>query len=264
MTSSMIRKHLDRLLALQTREDGRGLLEYRKDITVELGISTKSAEGSARVKIGRTEVVAGVKLCVDKPYPDTPEQGNLVVSVELLPLSSPDFESGPPNIEAIELSRIVDRCIRETECIDLEKLCIKKKEKVWTVFIDIYPINDDGNLFDAAALAAIAALQDARLPDYDAKEEKVVYESRTKTKLPLQHIPMEITVVKIANQLLIDPTLNEWTCLDARLTVAVLEDGTICGMQKGGEAGLTVDEVNRMIEIALTKAGELRSRLFKG
>ncbi len=44
------------------RFDGRKLDEFRK-IEVEYDIS-KSAEGSAKVKIGDTEVLAGVKLAV--------------------------------------------------------------------------------------------------------------------------------------------------------------------------------------------------------
>src|SRR3989344_5274585 len=78
------------------RLDNRKMEEYRKPIVVELGIS-KNADGSARARIGETEVIVGVKLAVDKPYPDTPDQGSIIVGVELLPLSNPDFESGPPD-----------------------------------------------------------------------------------------------------------------------------------------------------------------------
>ncbi len=40
-----------------------------------------------------------------------------------------------------------------------EKLVVKEGEKVWTVIIDIYPINDDGNLIDAATIGAVCALK---------------------------------------------------------------------------------------------------------
>jgi len=118
------------------RLDKRGLLDYRK-IEIESGISPKSADGSARVKIGDTEVVAGVKLEIGEPFPDTPDEGSLMVNVELLPLASPEFESGPPNIDAIELSRVIDRGIRESGSIDVEKLCIEPGKKIWMVFIEV-------------------------------------------------------------------------------------------------------------------------------
>jgi len=258
---SMIKDHIVSLLAKDMREDGRKLTEYRKPITIEYGISAKSAEGSARVFIGDTEVVAGVKLEVGKPFPDTPDDGVLMVNAELLPLSNPEFESGPPSIGSIELARVVDRGIRESHMIDTEKLCIKKGEKVWIACIDIYPINDAGNLFDAAALAALAALKDARFPEYDEKEGKVDYSKKTKTKLPLAKEAVEITVIKIKDKFLVDPTTEEWEALDARLTVAVLEDGKLCALQKGGDGSLKPDDIEKMVDIALEKSKELRKLL---
>lgn len=257
----MIKDHIVKLLSKDLREDGRKLNEFRKDITIETGISPKSAEGSARVRIGKTEVVAGVKLDAGTPFPDTPDQGVLMVNAEMLPLSNPNFETGPPSIDSIELSRVVDRGIRESHTIDTHKLCIKEGEKVWMVFIDIYPINDDGNLFDAAALAALAALKDARMPKYDEKEGKVDYSERTKEKLPMGKEPIEVTVIKIKDKLLVDPTLEEWDALDARLTVASLEDGKICALQKGGEMSLSADEVANMVDMASEHAKTLRKLL---
>ena len=163
MTGERIRKYLQE----GKRFDDRKLDEFR-EIEIELGVS-KNAEGSAKVKIGKTEVLVGVKMNVGEPYPDSPDKGNLMVSAELLPLSSPRFENGPPKFPTIELGRVIDRGIRESKFIDFEKLCIAKGEKVWTVMIDIYSINDDGNLFDAAGIGAIAALKDAKIPKYDKK-----------------------------------------------------------------------------------------------
>src|SRR3972149_3478914 len=80
------------------RFDGRNPEEFRK-ISIETGVSNK-AEGSARVKIGNTEVIAGVKLDVTEPYPDSADKGNLIVGAELLPLSSERFEDGPPKFSA--------------------------------------------------------------------------------------------------------------------------------------------------------------------
>jgi len=114
------RKHLLNTLNLNLRYDGRKLDEYRK-IVVETNC-VKNAEGSARVKIGNTEVIAGVKMAIEKPYPDTPDEGMLMVGAELLPMSNPDFELGPPGIQAIELARVVDRAIRESKIVDMRNL----------------------------------------------------------------------------------------------------------------------------------------------
>jgi len=118
---------------------------------------------------------------IGEPYPDTPEQGAMSTAVELIPLASPDFESGPPRANAIELSRVVDRGIRESKFIDLEKLCIESGEKVWIVFIDIHVLDYDGNLFDACSLAASAALLSAKVPNgrFHRGRDKKEYKYRT-------------------------------------------------------------------------------------
>src|SRR3989344_3636745 len=131
LTSNLTVDTLKRMFLANKRFDSRTLLEYR-DIKVELNVSNK-AEGSARVFLGKTEVIVGVKLQLGTPYPDSMEKGNLMVSGDLLPLASPRFESGPPGFEAIELPRLVDRAIRESGMIQLDKLVVTPKEKVWTV-----------------------------------------------------------------------------------------------------------------------------------
>ena len=130
-----LRSHIISLLEANTRLDGRKLTEYRQPITVEYG-AIRTAEGSARVKIGETDIMVGVKLEVGEPYPDTPDEGTIIVGAELLPMSNPEFEPGPPQIQAIELARVVDRGIRESKALDFKKLCIEEGEKAWFLIID--------------------------------------------------------------------------------------------------------------------------------
>ncbi len=256
--TGIIKQHIVSLLEKGKRLDGRGLDEFRK-IEVEYGVSPRSAEGSAKVKIGKTEVVAGVKMELGEPYADHPDEGTIMVNAELLPLSNPEFESGPPGIDAIEISRVVDRAIREGKALDFKKLCIKEGEKMWTVLIDIYPINDAGNLYDAASIAALAAIKDAKFPKIE--NEKVVYQDLTTKKLPLKALPLSCTVLKIGKTILVDPTIDEWKSTDARLTIGVLEDGTVCSLQKGEDIGLTIDETLEMVELAIKKTKEMRKAL---
>ena len=156
-TSNLTKSTLERMFSEGKRFDKRKLLEFR-DIELSYGVSNK-AEGSARVKIGKTEVVVGVKLAPGEPYPDSLDKGNMMVSSDLLPLASPRFEAGPPKFRGIELPRLVDRALRESGLIDFSKLVIIEGEKVWTIFVDIYPINDDGNLIDASVLATLKAFR---------------------------------------------------------------------------------------------------------
>jgi exosome complex component RRP42 len=251
------RNHIISYLNKNKRYDGRKLTEYRK-IETEIGL-IKTAEGSARVKIGDTEVLAGVKMEVGTPYPDTPDEGTMMVNAELLPMSNPEFESGPPGIQAIELARVIDRGIREAKAIDVKKLCIKPGELVWTVVVDIVPVNDAGNLFDALALAVLLALKDTKLPKL--KDDKVDYKEKSTKKLPLLADPISVTVLKIGDHFVVDPLPNEEAVLDVRLTVASLDNDTICALQKGGNYTLSKDDIDKMISLALEKAKELKKHV---
>jgi len=244
LTAERIRQYLEE----GKRFDGRKLDEFR-NIEIELGIS-KHAEGSARVRLGKTEVIVGIKIGVAIPYPDSQDKGNLMVTAELLPMSSERFESGPPKFPAIELGRIIDRAIRESKFIELEKLCIKEGEKVWEVFIDIYSINDDGNLLDAAGIGAIAALRTAKMPKYDEKEEKIIYGEWTNKKIPVKkEMPISLTIHKIGKNFIVDPNREEEDTSETRLTIGGNGD-TIHSMQKGDYTTLTIKEFNNALDLA--------------
>ena len=257
----IINQELIRELAAQgKRLDGRELEEYRSPVTVDLNISW-TAEGSSRVQIGETVVMVGVKLSIEKPYNDTPDEGGITVNAELTPLSSPEYESGPPGIKSIELARVIDRGIREAKAIDLKKLCITPGEKAWFVTVDIITINDAGNLYDACGLAALAALRSARFPEVDPKTGAIDYKHKTDRKLPIIKEPLPITVYKINGQFLVDPLAEEEKAYQARLTVASDDHGIISALQKGGDEPLSMDDIQTMLDIAIDKAKFLRNVL---
>src|SRR5208337_3721900 len=164
-------KQIAQLIDKGKRLDGRELTDYR-EIKIEQGIIEK-AEGSARVLLGKTEVVVGVKIETGEPFSDTPNEGVLTVNAELVPLASPGFEPGPPDESSIELARIVDRGIRESKAIDTGKLCVIPGKKVFVVFVDVYVLNHDGNLIDASALAAMAALINTKMGKYEVEDDEV-------------------------------------------------------------------------------------------
>lgn len=263
MSSIVVRvkqKQIAELIAKGKRLDGRGLTDYR-EIQIEQGI-VERAEGSARVLLGKTEVLAGTKIEVGAPFPDTPNEGVLTVNAELVPLASPTFEPGPPDENSIELARIVDRGIRESKAIDLEKLCIEPGKKVFIVFVDVYVLNHDGNLIDASASAALAALLNTKMFNYEVEEGEVKIKPGY-TPLPMRKHPIAVTFAKINDKLVVDPWLEEEQIMDARLTITIDDDGNICAIQKGGSGCFTPKQVLETAEIAKEKAKELRKKLLK-
>jgi len=247
-------------IAKGMRIDGRKLDESRK-IEIEVN-PIGQAEGSARVSIGNTEVIAGVKMDVGEPFPDTPNEGVLIVNAEFSPLASPDFELGPPREKAVELARIVDRGIRESKCLDREKLCIKEGEKVWMVFIDIQPLSHDGNLIDAAGIATITALLNTKMPKYDKKEENVLHGEKDKP-LPVNDTPVPVTFGLIGGKLLTDPGLEEEKAMDCRLTISTKSKGNICAVQKGKAGSLSFENIQEAVELSIKRGKEIRELIKK-
>jgi len=245
------------LLLSGKRVDRRKLDEFR-EIEIKQGIIDK-AEGSAMVRFGKTKVIAGVKIGLGTPFPDTPDEGMLVVNAEFTPLASPGFEPGPPGEDATELARVIDRGIRESKCIDLKKLCITAREQVLCVFVDIHIINHAGNLIDCASLASLAALMNTKIPK--VKDDQIV-RGEFEKDLPVLYKPIEVTVCKVADKFILDPLFEEEVAIESKLTVCVRNDGKICALQKQGSKELTIEEIKKMIEIAIDKSKELR-KLFK-
>ncbi len=234
------------------RIDGRSFDEFRK-IEVIPNVIEK-AEGSALVKLGNTQVVVGIKMQPGEPYPDTPDRGVIITNAELVPLASPTFEPGPPDESAIELARVVDRGIRESEAVDLSKLCIEEGEKVWIVFIDIHALDDDGNLMDASAIAAIAALMNTTVP-----AER--FELGEDYKLPVQNVPISVTSLIIGDRYLVDPCRDEMSVGEYTITITADQNDNIVAIQKSGGYLLSESLFEELLDVSINNARKIREFL---
>lgn len=248
------RSYIKVLLDRGERADKRGPFEYRQ-VRVRKSV-IDSAEGSAWVQLGETQVLAAVKFQIEKPFPDRPKEGVLSTNAELLPMANPRFEPGPPDEKGIELARIVDRAIRSAEILDLKSLYIEE-DKVYGVYIDLYVLDYDGNYIDAASLAAMAALRDAKIPEY---KEGMLVRDKPGAPLKLSGNVIECTFIKIGDKILLDPSLDEEHAMDMRLTIGVC-GGKICAMQKNGPGAIKRAELEQMIDVAFAKAKELEANL---
>ncbi len=247
------------LVAKGKRIDDRGPDSYRS-LQIQVGLIEK-ANGSAQVWLGKSKVLAGIKVEAGTPFADTPEEGVLTVNAELVPLASPLFEAGPPGETAIELSRVVDRGIRESKAIDMKSLVIQKGKKVQVVYVDIYVLDHDGNLIDAASIAALAALVNSRISKMEMKGDELIVKPG-QHQLPVNNLPVATTFAKIGTTVVVDPVLEEEQVMSARLTVTIEKNGHICAMQKGGQSGFTVEELKRAVAMAVQKSAENRARIL--
>ena len=240
------------------RLDGRTLDEIRP-IEIEVGL-IKKANGSARVKLGNSEVVAGVKVETGEPFEGLENKGALILSAEVLPTASPYIEPGPPDEETVELARVVDRGIRESEMLDLSKLALIPGEIVYVIFVDCSVINADGNLLDATSYAAVSALMNSKLPVFEIRDRKAV-DTGEKQNPPLTTVPVSITAVRIGESVILDPTAEEEACMDARITITTNSDQNFAAVQKGSTGTFAVEQLKRAAATARIKGEEIRAKL---
>jgi exosome complex component RRP42 len=240
------------------RLDGRNLDEMRP-IEIEFDI-IKKANGSAKVKLGNTEVVAGVKVETGEPFEGLENKGALILSAEVLPTASPHSEPGPPDEETVELARVVDRGVRESQMVDLDKLVLIPGKTVYTIFVDCSIINTDGNLFDATSYAVVSALISSKLPIFEIQDGKVV-DTGNRQDPPITTIPISITAVRIGDAVILDPTSEEEACMDARITITTNSDGHFTAMQKGSTGAFKIEQIKKAAETARIKGEEVRTKL---
>lgn len=258
IVENLRKKQMRESISAGKRLDERSLDEIRP-LQIEIDV-IKKASGSAWVKLGKTEVIAGVKVETGEPFEGLENSGAMIITAEVLPIASPHIEPGPPDEETIELARVVDRGVRESEMLDLSKLVLVPGKIVYTIFVDCSIINVDGNLFDATSYAVVSALASCKLPVFEIKDDTVVETGKTQEP-PITTIPVSVTTVKIGDYLLLDPNTEEEACMDARLTITTNSKGSIVAMQKGLKGYFTVDEVKGIVDKARIKCEEIRLKL---
>jgi exosome complex component RRP42 len=261
--STIIVEHLRRqqmwdVISKGKRLDGRALDEMRT-LEVELDI-IKKANGSAKVKLGDSEVIAGIKVETGEPFEGLENKGALIISAEVLPTASPYIEPGPPDEETIELARVVDRGIRESEMVDLDRLVLVPGKIVYTIFVDCSVLNTDGNLLDATSYAVVSALLSCKLPVFEIQDGKVVDSGKTQDP-PLTTIPVSITQVRIGDTIILDPTAEEEACMNARITITTNSNGDYAAIQKGFTGGFTREQIKKAAETARIKGEQVRAKL---
>ncbi|PSC67545.1 exosome complex component RRP42 [Micractinium conductrix] len=256
------------------RNDGRRREEYRP-LAVQLGVLAQ-ATGSARVQLGDTDVIVGLKAEIGNPDAERPDCGRLVCGVECSPVASPAFRGRGGDELSGELARALERSLyagpsgRGSSGLDLSALCIVSGKTCWVLYLDALLLNIGGNLHDALSVAAKAALADARIPRVDVvpgedPTEEPDYEvdddPSTAQRLEAGGLPISVTVSQIGQHCVVDLTAEEELCSSAALQVAVDSSGAVCGVTKRRQKGLDASVALEMVEVAKRAAAKLHAAL---
>eukprot|EP00026_Physarum_polycephalum_P015344 Phypoly_transcript_15998.p1 GENE.Phypoly_transcript_15998~~Phypoly_transcript_15998.p1 ORF type:complete len:280 (+),score=45.09 Phypoly_transcript_15998:49-888(+) len=245
-----------KFLTQGVRPDGRTLQKIRKT-TVSTG-SISTAHGSAFVKTGHTSVVAGVRGEVGFPPKENQNQSQIIVNVELSPLCSSQFKFGKPSEMSMAIAENLNTLAKGL--VPKDQLHFDPEGKtVWYLFLDIYCLDYDGNVFDAALIALIAALQNVQLPEgeYTEKEEILAHVEKPKRNLTLTQQLVPLSFAVFDDFILADPTYEEEQLAVSTLSIVHNTQGKLVSVVKPGGVIVTEQSLHECIARAQERVHEV-------
>jgi len=265
------RKFLHDALREGRRPDGGRRLRERRDLSIRFGAQS----GCCYATLGPTKVLAQVSCQVGEPRAARPNEGQLHVQVEFLPTCAPRFaegSSGGAEEDVTEVSRLLERVLKESRCLDMESLCIIAEESVWCVRLDIHVLNHAGNVADVAGIAGLAALSHFRRPDATVADGKVrIHSTHERDPIPLaiHHFPVCSTYAFFKIQsacesggsesevvVATDPDHEEEVVMDGKLVLGINPYREICTLHLAGHMLISKDMVLRLTSEAAAFAKE--------
>ncbi|CAE8607476.1 unnamed protein product, partial [Polarella glacialis] len=153
-------------------------------------------------------------------------------------------------------------------------LCIVGGQKVWSIRVDVRALDDDGNLGDVCAIAALCSLLHFRKADVEIRGEEArtfTAEERVPVPLSIHHLPVPVTFALFAGTggagkegepaWILDPNRLEEAAMRGALCIAVNQHGELCGVHKPGGMPIDFAMVEHCIELAVARAKEITSRI---
>eukprot|EP00298_Acanthocystis_sp_HF-20_P025152 c36929_g2_i1.p1 GENE.c36929_g2_i1~~c36929_g2_i1.p1 ORF type:complete len:272 (-),score=75.00 c36929_g2_i1:18-833(-) len=244
------------------RPDGRSFNDFRETVVAIDTIS--SANASAMVKLGDTTLVVGIKCEVMQPPEETPTHGKIAVNVELPALCGPNFKLGKPSEASVALGSFLTDLLIDSSVIDLTTLCIEPAKAVWTIYVDIYCLNFDGNMTDACLIGINACLPLVTLPNVVLTPEgNLKTDTSTTKKINMKHFLLPSTFAIFDGNIICDPTDEEETLMEFGVVVVCDENDVLYCVHKMAQKPCNFTTISECIKLANIRNKAIKSYLTK-
>ncbi|XP_076245428.1 exosome complex component Rrp42 isoform X2 [Calliopsis andreniformis] len=218
------------------RNDGRRRYEYRA-IEIETKLMPQT-HGSARLRIGSTDTLVGIKVELDTPHLDKPNEGKLEFFVDCSANATPEFEGKGGDDLATEISNTLATAYQTRDAFDLSTLCILPYKKCWKIYVDVLILQCGGNLFDAVGAAVKAALYSTEIPKI-----KTATLDGGEPDIQLSDDAYDCILLDT-----MDPTSEEEVCSASSLVMSVLPNGKISSVVKLNYGSVQPITLNKMLK----------------
>jgi len=228
------------------------------------------ASGSCHLRLANTDILVGVKAELDTPLPNHPDRGRIEFKVDCSANATPAFEGRGGDELAEDISRILASSYESPEILNLEALCILAGKTCWILYVDILVLEVGGNLYDAVSMAVKAALFSTKVPvvtvaavDGGEPEIELSSDPFSHSRLKVEMAPLLVTMVRIGNHCIVDPTPEEESCGSASLLLAVTPKGTISSQKKVGGGSFQVSSIKTATQQAISVGKLLDAKLMQ-
>lgn len=259
------------------RNDGRSNGDYRP-IILETDLINNTS-GSARVRLGNTDVLVGVKAEIGVPSTEMPDSGQIKFFVDCSANATPEFEGRGGEELGQDIALCLTTAFNSKNALDLTSLCIVKQKLCWILYVDVVVLEcGGGNVYDCASLAVKSALFDLKISKAKpifSENGKVDFELSDDSIYDIQRLnvadsPILVTVGKIGVDTVVDMSAEEEKCRKSSLVVGVVgrnnkvTDNCRISLvkQTGGGGSLDPDSIDEMVEMAVKCGVNLNDKLF--
>uniref|UniRef100_H3B5T9 Exosome complex component RRP45 n=1 Tax=Latimeria chalumnae TaxID=7897 RepID=H3B5T9_LATCH len=212
-------------------------------------------------------VLAQVSCELVIPKMNRPTEGILFFNLELSPMASPAFEPGRQSELLVKLNRLLERCLRNSKCIDTESLCVVANEKPWRI-LQVHVSIASVERKDTHTVYEILKCCHSRRPKTPKQKEnssQYTPEERNPIPLSIHHMPICVSFAffQQGTYLLVDPSEREERVMDGLLVIAMNKHRELCTIQSSGGIMLLKEQVLRCSKIASVKVMEITELIQK-
>eukprot|EP00605_Chrysophyceae_sp_TOSAG23-4_P000026 GSChrysophyteH1.ASY1.ANO1.26.1 assembled CDS len=239
------------------RRDGRGMNDFRH-LRMENSIFPH-VNGSSYVSLSDSmNVLCSIKMETIECLKEFPDKGVLLVSADISPSCGLKIDEKARSELSGRLGERLQSILLGSNAIDLGSLCIIPGKYCWLMHVDLVVNQLDGDPFDVCSIATYLALQSTRVPRVDVvigesgkpDDFQICGDIEEAHPLPINSIPLCITIAKVGEVLIVDATSAEHASAAFAFTVSLDRNNNLCGMFKlHGHGAATISELSSIMEV---------------
>ena len=232
------------------RPDHRNPSQYRD---LKISRLTHSFNSPINVCLGNTQIFSQINAKLVSPKVERPSEGIISFQVDthhLKPMADFNSTNEALNEFRISINTILEKCLKESHALDTNILCVIPGKIVYKIIIEINIIKNDGNVFDAAVIAALSSWLSFKIPFFRVKNGELYYD--TFINLTTIHMPVCVSFGIFEKkdekvEFVVDNTLEEESVMKGMVSICANIFGEISYMKMNTEAMIGVDEIQDLI-----------------